>query len=59
MTTFPAWLRSPDPERDPDYVRRAAFAYPHRELADRPLPEPVDVTFDIEWAEREAARVLA
>jgi hypothetical protein len=67
MTTFPAWLRSPDPERDPDYVRRAAYAYPSivRERMDRRLElvglygtYPFDVDTALDWANRLATEVL-
>jgi hypothetical protein len=40
VTYFPKFLTSPDPDRDPDKVRRLALAYPSivaYQAADRPL----------------------
>jgi hypothetical protein len=34
---LPPWLRSPDPDRDPDYVRRAKLAYPSIVKQERPI----------------------
>lgn len=66
--TLPAWLRSPDPDLDPDYLRRARYAYPSivRQREDRPIVlaglyglEVLDVDTALEWAERLADEVLS
>jgi hypothetical protein len=65
---IPRFLTGPDPDLDPDYLRRARYAYPAicRERLDRPIElaglygaECFTVEDALEWAEREAARVLA
>jgi hypothetical protein len=65
--TLPAWLRSPDPNLDPDYLRRARYAYPAicRERLDRPIvlaglhgPEVLDVDAALELFERMARERL-
>jgi hypothetical protein len=62
---FPKFLTGPDPDRDPDYVRRAAYAYPHRDSDDRPMKlnfgygqQPFTVEDALAWAERRATSIL-
>jgi len=65
--TLPAWLSSPDPSLDPDYLRRARYAYPFmcRERLDRPIvlaglsgPEVLDLDTALELFERMAQERL-
>lgn len=64
---FPRFLTGPDPDRDPDYLRRAQWAYPSicRQEQDRPLRVNYgygEQVFTVEdalvWAERRADAVL-
>lgn len=65
---MPRFLRSPDPDRDPDKIRRLAIAYPSMvkyQSADRPLlidngfgEAPLDLDTALQMFERLADEVL-